>query len=220
MTGARELDGERGTPGSGAQHGDGFVSDVVASQGVERRARGGVWPRLHDARQLTGPCAAAWAACCCNPLRKSWSKSTGGRTKFGKPPCVTSCDTATRAYGNSTFGQIVPIARRWSSGVSPRIANRPACFTSTRNAVVSPCLAPTVTVNTTSLSSGATDVAAVLMSSEICGLQLPSTRGPFGASYEQSLRYTDWMASIGPFWFSVAAGAVGFSMIKSFVYCL
>src|SRR5689334_2755143 len=216
MTRTGELDGERGAPGAGAEHGDGFVSDVVASQ-RGRRVRGGVSPRLHDERQLTGPCAAAWAACCCKPRAKSWSKSTGGSTKFGKPPCVTRFDTATRAYGKSTFGQIVPIARRWSSAVNPRIANRPACFTSTRNAVTSPCLAPTVTVSTTSLSSGATTEAAVLMSSEICGFQLPSTRGPFGASYEQSLRYTDWMASIGPVWLSVAAGAVGFSMIKSFV---
>ena len=47
-------------------------------------------------------------------------------------------------------------------------------------------------------ASGATTFAVVLMSSEICGLQLPSIRGPFGASYEQSLRYTDWIASIGP----------------------
>ena len=68
------------------------------------------------------------------------------------------------------------------------MANRPACLTSTRNAVASPCLAPTVTVSTTSFNSGATTLAVVLMSSEICGFQLPSMRGPFGASYEQSLR--------------------------------
>ena len=178
--------------------------------------RGGVSPRLHASASVGRALRASLRGLLLrSPRANSWSKSTGGSTKFGKPPCVTSCDTATRAYGNSTFGQMVPMARRWSSAVRPRIANRPACFTSTRNAVTSPCLAPTVTVSTTSLSSGATTLAVVLMSSEICGLQLPSTRGPFGASYEQSLRYTDWIASIGPFGFSFAAGAVWFSMISS-----
>ncbi len=77
---------------------------------------------------------------------------------------------------------MVLTARFMSSSPMLRIKNRPACFTSTRNSVTSFCLADTVTVSTISRSSAVTLFAAVCRSRLICGLQLPSTRGPLGAS--------------------------------------
>ena len=44
MTGARELDGERRAPGTGAENGDGFLRDVVAGA-VHGRAHERVRPR-------------------------------------------------------------------------------------------------------------------------------------------------------------------------------
>ena len=68
------------------------------------------------------------------------------------------------------------------------MTNTPACFTSTRNSVVSPCLADTVTVSTTSRTSVLIGFTPVCRSRLICGFHSPWTRGPFGASYEQSFR--------------------------------
>ena len=74
--------------------------------------------------------------------------------------------------------------------------NAPACLTSTRNSVCSPCLAETVTVSTTSRRSLPIGCTLVFRSSEICGFHWPLARGPCGASNEQSFRYTPCSASV------------------------
>ena len=99
------------------------------------------------------------------------------------------CDTATRAYGNSTFGQMradgaalvvgVEAAHREQAGLLDLDEERGGfallgAHGHRQHHFIQLRREPTL--------------AVVLMSSEICGLQLPSMRGPFGASYEQSLR--------------------------------
>ena len=180
MTGARELDGERRAPGTGAEYGDGFLRDVVAGVGHGR------------AHERGAAALARWRVSSPGPARRPRPAAARvrARTAGRSPPAAARSSGSHPASRGSTRRRAhTGTARsgrwcRWRGAgrrrLRPRIANRPACLTSTRNAVASPCLAPTVTVSTTSLSSGATTLAVVLMSSEICGFQLPSMRGPFG----------------------------------------
>ena len=92
MASPRELDGERRAPGTRAEHGDRFLGDEIAA-GHGRNARG--FTRA-PGDQFAGPWPAC-ACCCANPRANNSLKSTGGNTKFGKPPCVTRFETATRA---------------------------------------------------------------------------------------------------------------------------
>src|SRR5215469_14798894 len=174
---ARELDGERGAPRAGAEDRDGDAR---------------VAPRAHDRNTAMPSTARGYSQLvtvgCVWLAAYSASKLTGGSRNCGKPPWLTSCETAARAYGNNTPGHTVLIARFRSASFRLRMTNRPACLTSTRKMVASPSLADTVTVSTTSRTSGPSAAELVWRSRLICGFQLLSTRGPLGDSYEQSFR--------------------------------
>ena len=135
---ACELDGERRAPGARAEHGD---AGSVVGLAVMLRL-----PELSFGDGRLPRSATAYSA----------SKFTGGSRNCGKPPWLTSCETAARAYGNSTPGHTVLMARFSSSRrqIAHHERRRPA-LTSTRNIVGSPCLAETVTVSTTSRTSPA-----------------------------------------------------------------
>src|SRR5439155_49491 len=109
------------------------------------------------------------------------------------------------------------MARLSSASGRLRMTNSPACLTSTRKIVTSPSFADTVTVSTTSRTSGPSAFEPVCRSRLICGFQLPSTRGPLGDSYEQSFRYTFCSARTAPSVGTSVAGAapaVSFDMAR------
>src|SRR5690348_8473751 len=115
---------------------------------------------------------------------------------------------------------MLPTARLYSSLERFCMTKAPACLTSTRNSVCSPCLADTVTVSTTSRRSLPMGCTLVFRSSEICGFHWPLVRGPSGASKEQSLRYTPCRArdeeevAVPPAAAPVGSGADSLLMIQ------
>src|SRR5262249_23561156 len=158
--GAREVHGERRAPGAGPEHGERRVCCRPRAHGMPPLS---LKPPLQLVVCGVWPWFAAYSA----------SKLTGGSRNCGKPPWLTSWLTAARAYGKSTPGQTVLIARFTSSSERLRITNRPACFTSTRKMVASPYFAETVTVSTTSRTSGPSAVEPVSRSSLISAFQAP-----------------------------------------------
>ena len=160
---ARELDGERGAPRAGAEHGDRRAPPVGAH---------GAQP----AAQLVCSAVRFWFAA------YSASKLTGGSRNCGKPPWVTRMrDRGARirkqhARADAADGALDVLVREIPHHESAGLLDldqedggcRPAWPRRSRSAPPR--------------ADRGQRLAAVCRSRLICGFQLPSTRGPLGAS--------------------------------------
>src|SRR5580698_8561358 len=91
--------------------------------GSTRRVGTGQVLLANEPGQLTRPGCDVSDACA-----NKASKLTRGRRKFGKPPLTIKSEITSRAYGNRTLGQKLPMRRFKSSVDAPAIENTPACF--------------------------------------------------------------------------------------------
>ena len=108
---------------------------------------------------------------------------------------------------------MLPTARLKSSPARFCIRKAPACLTSTRNSVCSPCLADTV-IGQDHLAHFAIDRlhAGIQVERDLRDSIRRCERGPCGDSKEQSFRYTACSASCGS---GAAAGAVSLDIMES-----
>ena len=178
MSGARKLDGERGSPGAGTEYGDRLVRQIVVGrahfveESVARRVRPISSPPFARVglRRLLRHAAREQRVEIHRRQQKLREATLRDEVRHRRARVREQHARADARDG-----------ARFTSG-SPRffMTKMPACFTSTRKSVVSPCLADTVTVRTTSRTSVATGFTPVCRSRLICGFHLPFTRGPFG----------------------------------------